>query len=113
VWLCRGRLERRLAEAAPDRSRPVVVTCPDGLASTLAAATLADLGYAGARVLDGGTRAWEAAGLPLERGATRLGDEADDVVLRAYDRGRAAMEAYLRWEEALDAQGESRHPLLR
>lgn len=111
-WICRSRLEARIAAAAPERARPVVVTCGDGVASTLATATLRALGYASARVLDGGTRAWEAAGLPLERGATRLLDEADDVVQKPYERGREAMEAYLRWEEDLDDEGLSPHALL-
>jgi rhodanese-related sulfurtransferase len=105
-WVCRSRLEQRIPAVAGAYRGPVVVTCGDGLASTLAAATLAGLGHA-ARVLDGGTRAWQAAGLALETGPTRLGDEPDDVVLKAYDRGRDAMIAYLAWEEALDAEGRS------
>ena len=112
VWTCRSRLERLVAAVVPDTATPVLVTCADGTASTLAAATLTALGYTAVRVLDGGTRGWEAAGLPLERGATRLADEADDVVLKPYERGRAAMEAYLRWEEALDDDGLSPHGLL-
>jgi hypothetical protein len=48
----------------------------------------------------------------VEQGATRLADEADDVVLKPYERGRRAMEDYLRWEELLDDQGQSPHPLL-
>lgn len=112
AWLCRSRLELRIGEAVPARQAPVLVTCTDGVQSTLAVATLRRLGYSGARVLDGGTRAWAAAGLPVERGATRLLDVPDDVVLKAYDRGRDDMVAYLRWEEALDAEGRSPHPLL-
>jgi rhodanese-related sulfurtransferase len=111
VWVCRSRLEPRIESLVPDRARPVLVTCADGRASALAAAALAGLGYR-ARVLDGGLRAWEAAGSPVERGATRLADEPDDVVLKPYDRGRPAMEAYLRWEEDLDDEGISPHPLL-
>jgi rhodanese-related sulfurtransferase len=111
AWICRSRLEARIAEAAPDRARPIVVTCADGVASTLAAATLRRLGYV-ASVLDGGTRAWTAASRPLEAGATRVLDETDDVVLKPYERGRQAMEAYLRWEEALDPDGVSPHALL-
>ena len=38
--------------------------------------------------------------------------EVDDVVQKPYERGRAAMEAYLRWEEALDPHGVSPHALL-
>jgi len=63
------------------------------------------------RVLEGGTRAWQEAGLPVETGATKMLDEADDVVLKPYDKGRAAMEAYLRWEEQLDEDGQSPHAL--
>jgi rhodanese-related sulfurtransferase len=111
-WLCRSRLELRIGEAAPDRTRPVVLTCADGVQSTLAAATLRRLGYAGASVLDGGTRAWREAGCPIEEGATWLLDTPDDVVLKPYERGREAMEDYLRWEEALDEAGVSPHPLL-
>jgi 3-mercaptopyruvate sulfurtransferase SseA len=80
--------------------------------STLAAATLGRLGYSSVRVLAGGVRAWQAAGQPVEAGPTRLLDETDDVVLKPYERGRAAMEAYLRWEEALDLEGRSPHALL-
>lgn len=112
AWLCRSRLEPRIAAAASERAAPIVITCGDGLASTLAGATLAHLGYAAVRVLDGGMRAWQAAGLRVEEGATRLLDEIDDVVLKPYERGRKAMEDYLRWEELLDDNGLSPHPLL-
>ncbi len=112
AWICRSRLERKIGAVAPDKSQALVVTCVDGVQSTLAAATLARLGYAKARVLAGGVRAWEAAGRPIETGPTRLADDTDDVVLKPYERGRAAMEAYLRWEEALDQEGRSPHTLL-
>ena len=112
-WICRSRLEARIARAAPDRARAVVVTCADGVASTLAAVTLAGLGYKNVSALEGGTRGWADAGRPIEQGATRLLDEPDDVVLKPYQRGREAMEAYLRWEEALDPDGSSPHRLLK
>jgi len=112
AWLCRSRLEFLIAGIAPDTRQPIVVSCGDGVASTLAAATLGRLGYGGARVLEGGTRAWAEAGLPIEHGATRLLDEPDDVVPKPYDRGREAMVKYLKWEEALDEQGRSAHGLL-
>ena len=111
TWVCRSRLEDRIAALAPDQYRRIVVTCADGHASTLAAATLRGLGY-DARVLEGGTRGWQAAGRALESGATRLGDVVDDVVRRPHDHGRPAMEAYLSWEEALDAHGVSPVDLL-
>lgn len=112
AWICRSRLEQRIAEVAPDRERPIVVTCADGRHSTLAAAALRRLGYRAVRVLDGGTQAWAKAGLALETGPTRLLDEVDDVVQKPYERGRAAMEAYLRWEAELDDRGVSPHALL-
>jgi rhodanese-related sulfurtransferase len=112
-WICRSRLEAKIASAAPDRARPIVVTCGDGVASTLAAVTLTGLGYKNVGALDGGTQGWRDAGQPLEQGATRLWDEPDDVVLKPYQRGREAMEAYLRWEEALDPDGSSPHRLLK
>ena len=112
IWIGRGRLELAIGRAAPDPTRGVLLTCADGVQSTLAAATLRRMGYAAARVLDGGVAAWRAAGLPVETGLGSMQGEADDVVQKPYERGRAAMEAYLRWEEALDAHGVSPHALL-
>jgi len=102
AWLCRSRLEWKAPQALPDRARALVLTCRDGRHSTLAAATLARLGYASVRVLEGGTQAWERKGLALEAGKSRLLDETDDVVLKPYEKGREAMEAYLKWEVDLD-----------
>jgi rhodanese-related sulfurtransferase len=111
-WLGRSRLELHIGRAAPDKSQHVLLTCADGVQSTLAAATLRRMGYAEARVLEGGVGAWKAAGLEVETGPGTMLDEADDVVQKPYERGRAAMEAYLRWEEALDPRGVSPHALL-
>jgi rhodanese-related sulfurtransferase len=111
VWLCKSRLELT-APGAIGTGRPVVVTCPDGVMSTLSVAALEAAGVGPVRVLAGGKRAWAVAGLALETGATKLGDDADDVVLKPYQRGRDAMEAYLRWETDLDAEGGSPHALL-
>jgi rhodanese-related sulfurtransferase len=111
AWMCRSRLEIRAPAVLPDRDAPVLLTCADGVQSTLAGATLIGLGYRQVRVLQGGTRAWAAAGMPVERGATTLWDAPDDVVAKAYDRGPAAMEAYLGWETALNSNGVSSIPL--
>ena len=112
IWIGRGQLELTIGRAAPEPTRRVLLTCADGVQSTLAAATLRRMGYAEARVLDAGVAAWRAAGLPVETGLGSMQGEADDVVQKPYERGRAAMEAYLRWEEALDAHGVSPHALL-
>ncbi len=42
----------------------VVIVCNEGYSSSLAAATLQDLGIQMATDMDGGYRAWKAAGLP-------------------------------------------------
>jgi rhodanese-related sulfurtransferase len=112
VWICRSRLELLVGTVVPDRRRRVIVTCLDGVQSTLAAASLLEIGYTNVRVLTGGTRGWEESGLPVETGPGRLADEPDDVVPKPYERGRHAMESYLRWEEALDEEGRSPHQLL-
>jgi rhodanese-related sulfurtransferase len=52
---------------AGDLDRRVVVVCNEGYQSSLAAATLQDLGFARATDLDGGFQAWRAAGLPVSR----------------------------------------------
>jgi rhodanese-related sulfurtransferase len=50
-----------------DLDRVVIVLCHEGYQSSLAAATLQDLGFARATDVDGGFAAWRAAGLPVER----------------------------------------------
>lgn len=45
----------------------VVVVCNDGYSSSLAAATLQDLGITRATDMTGGFRAWKLAGLPVTR----------------------------------------------
>lgn len=48
----------------------VVVLCNEGYSSSLAAADLQRLGLPNATDLDGGFRAWAAAGLPVETGGS-------------------------------------------
>src|SRR4051794_39151376 len=50
-----------------DLGRRIVLVCDGGYQSSLAAATLQDLGFARATDLVGGFRAWAAAGLPVLR----------------------------------------------
>ena len=50
---------------AVDHDVTWVVVCSEGYASSLAAASLQDLGLRNATDLDGGFRAWKAAGLPV------------------------------------------------
>ncbi len=48
-----------------DLGRRVVLVCDEGYQSSLAAATLRDLGFSRATDLVGGFQAWRAAGLPV------------------------------------------------
>jgi rhodanese-related sulfurtransferase len=59
-----------------DTDQPVVIVCSEGYASSLAAASLADLGYARAADLVGGYRAWRAWFDP-DGGAEQPGPSAD------------------------------------
>jgi rhodanese-related sulfurtransferase len=47
--------------------RHIILVCDEGYQSSLAAATLQDLGFARATDLAGGFQAWRAAGLPIAR----------------------------------------------
>jgi rhodanese-related sulfurtransferase len=49
-----------------DPARQFVLVCNDGYSSSIAAATLRDLGFTRATDLDGGFNAWLAAGLAVE-----------------------------------------------
>jgi rhodanese-related sulfurtransferase len=64
--LPRGQLELRVNEELPDPTARIVVYCEFGKISTLAAATLRDLGFTRATALDGGMKAWREGGLTVE-----------------------------------------------
>ena len=49
-----------------DLTRRFILLCADGYSSSLAAATLRDLGFDHATDVVGGVTAWAAAGLPME-----------------------------------------------
>jgi rhodanese-related sulfurtransferase len=110
-WACASRIEAVAARLNPGKQGHIAVTCTDGVASTLAAEALLRAGYGSTVVLAGGTTTWAAAGLPVECGLGTPADIVDDVVPKPYDRGRDAMLAYLRWEEALHPDGTSAHDL--
>jgi glyoxylase-like metal-dependent hydrolase (beta-lactamase superfamily II)/rhodanese-related sulfurtransferase len=67
--LPRGQLELRVNKDLPDPTRRILMVCEFGYISTLAAATLRELGFVQAVALDGGMTAWREAGLPLDQGA--------------------------------------------
>ena|SRR5438270_103642 len=54
---------------APKLDDHIIVVCDAGYASSLAAATLQQIGFRRATDLDGGFQAWRAAGLPVQSGS--------------------------------------------
>lgn len=102
----RANMPDNLADLPNDR--PLALTSSDG---TLAAFAAADLLAAGTgrdvMILEGGTEAWKAAGLPLKEGFDGNLDPSVDVWYRPYDMDDAqegAMKQYLSWEVNLVAQ---------
>jgi rhodanese-related sulfurtransferase len=67
--LPRGQLEIRINDVLPDPTVRIVTICEFGKISTLAAATLRDLGFLRAAALDGGMKAWREGGFPVEASA--------------------------------------------
>jgi len=66
--LPRGQLELRVNEAFPDPTVRILACCEFGKISTLAAATLRELGFSRAVALDGGVKAWRDQNYPMETG---------------------------------------------
>ena len=64
LHLPRGQLELRINTELPDPTVRILTCCELGKISTLAAATLRELGYMRATALDGGLKAWREAGYP-------------------------------------------------
>jgi glyoxylase-like metal-dependent hydrolase (beta-lactamase superfamily II) len=64
--LPRGQLELRVNTELPDPTARILTYCEFGKISTLAAATLRDLGFLRTAALDGGMKAWREAGHPIE-----------------------------------------------
>jgi rhodanese-related sulfurtransferase len=87
----RNLLEWRLDPTSPDRiaqitspDQVVILVCDQGYSSSLAAATLQDLGLRNATDLAGGFAAWAAAGLPV----TPHGSASDEPVTASAEPDR-------------------------
>jgi rhodanese-related sulfurtransferase len=66
--LPRGQLELRVNQELTDPTRRILTYCELGQVSTLATATLRDMGFRGAVALDGGMKAWREAGYAVKSG---------------------------------------------
>lgn len=69
VHLGKGIIERDIETIFPDKSTKLVLYCGGGYRSALATDNLQKMGYTNVISLDGGWRAIEASGLPLESGS--------------------------------------------
>jgi rhodanese-related sulfurtransferase len=67
IHLSKGVIERDIESEIPDKSTTMVLYCGGGYRSALAALELQKMGYTNAISLDGGWRAWNQAGLPVEK----------------------------------------------
>lgn len=61
-----GRVGKGIDPRISDPTSRLVLLCAHGYSSSLAAATLRDLGFDGATDVIGGFEGWQAAGLPVE-----------------------------------------------
>lgn len=68
IHLSKGIIERDIETRAPDKSATLVLYCGGGYRSALSAEALGKMGYRNVISLDGGWRAWNDAGLPVEKG---------------------------------------------
>ncbi|HKX80310.1 MAG TPA: MBL fold metallo-hydrolase [Novosphingobium sp.] len=66
VHLPRGQLELRVNDVLPNPSIEILTICELGKISTLAAATLRELGFQRATALDGGMASWRESGSAVE-----------------------------------------------
>lgn len=67
VHLSKGIIERDIETKVPDKKTQMVLYCGGGFRSALAADALQKMGYANVISLDGGWRAWQQSGMPIER----------------------------------------------
>ena len=67
VHLGKGVIERDIESEIPDKTATLILYCGGGYRSALVADALQKMGYKNAISLDGGWRAWNEAGLPVEK----------------------------------------------
>jgi 3-mercaptopyruvate sulfurtransferase SseA len=105
-WAVRSRLKQALARIG--HAKQIVLVSPDGVLARLAAGDVRKLRpELGVRVLEGGSRAWLAAGLATENGMARATTEPTDVWYKPYENRDAmeqSMRDYITWEIALVPQ---------
>jgi len=96
IHLPMAEVESRLAEVAPDSSRPIITYCAVGQRSLRILPTLAALGYDDAVSMAGGIVAWQALGYPTESSSA-----LDDEKLARYSRHLLIPEVGIAGQEQL------------
>jgi rhodanese-related sulfurtransferase len=66
VHLSKGVIERDVERLVPDKNTQMVLYCGGGFRSALAAEAIGKMGYTNVISLDGGWRAYQESGLPIE-----------------------------------------------
>ena len=66
IHLSKGIIERDIETRVPDKDTKMVLYCGGGYRSALASDHLMQMGYRQVLSLNGGWRAWQEAGLPIE-----------------------------------------------
>jgi rhodanese-related sulfurtransferase len=106
AWFAVRAQFESIAPSLPESER-IVLTSPDGILASFAAADAHRAFGRPIAVLKGGTQAWRAEDRPLDTGIERTFAPVDDVYKRPYEgtnNATAAMEAYIAWELELVAQ---------
>jgi len=67
IHLGKGIIERDIETKIPDKAETLILYCGGGFRSALVADALQKMGYQNPISLDGGWRAWNEAGLPVEK----------------------------------------------
>ncbi len=67
IHLGKGIIERDIESTVPDKSTRMILYCGGGFRSALAGDALQKMGYTDVISLDGGWKAWQAAGFPQEK----------------------------------------------
>ena len=67
IHLGKGIIERDIEGQVPRKDAKLILYCGGGYRSALAADALRQMGYTNAISLDGGWRAYQASGLPIEK----------------------------------------------
>jgi len=67
LHLGKGIIERDIESKVPDKATTLVLYCGGGFRSALVGDALRKMGYTGVISLDGGWRAYQGSGLPVER----------------------------------------------